>query len=69
MPDDASGRRIGLDAALEVDVVAFDDGVRIQVAAELQFRRRSDCNTVEKQSRLSAIGFFPRTMGYRARDP
>lgn len=42
-PDDAARRRVGAHAAVEVDVVALDDRVRVQVAAELQFGDRRDC--------------------------
>ena len=40
-PGNADRRRIRLDAALEVDVVALADGVRIQVTTQFQFHRRS----------------------------
>ena len=39
-PGDVVGRRVGLDVALEVDVVALLDVLRVQAGPEVQDRRR-----------------------------
>ena len=42
-PRDVVRRRVGLDVALEVDVVALLDALRVQARAEGQQRRRHVC--------------------------
>lgn len=41
-PYDAMRRRIAVDAALEIDVVAIHNWIRIQIATEFQFSRWSN---------------------------
>lgn len=44
LPYDFVGKRIRMNLALEVYIVAFFDVIRIHIRAELQVQDRDDCN-------------------------